>query len=164
MNEIIIRDAQGSDFQVIVDINAVEVEHTSPMTAGRLRELDALCSYHKVAEVEGKIAAFLFCMRENGAYENENYEWFSSRYSKFLYVDRIVVDANYSGLKIGTMLYQDLFDYARSDNVSTIACEYNVIPPNEPSRIFHAKLGFKEVGMQWLASREKSVSMQAAEI
>jgi predicted GNAT superfamily acetyltransferase len=164
MNEIIIRDAQGSDLQAVVDINAVEVQHTSPMTLDRLRELDKLCSYHKVAEVQGNVAAFLFCMREKSAYENENYEWFSSRYSKFLYVDRIVVDANYSGLRIGTMLYQDLFDYARSLNVFTIACEYNVIPPNEPSRIFHNKLGFKEVGTQWLAGRDKRVSMQAAEI
>jgi len=164
MQHIIIRDAHDDDFQAILDINDGEVRHTSPMSVRRLSDLDQLSSYHKVAEVDGDVAAFLFAMRESVSYQNENYEWFSSRYSKFLYIDRIVVDANYSGLKIGTKLYRDLFNYARSHQVFTIACEYNVIPPNEPSRIFHEKFGFTEVGAQWLANNAKRVSLQAAEI
>jgi len=163
MQDIIVRDAHDGDFQTIVDINESEVRHTSAMSARRLSDLDQLSSYHKVVEVEGDVAAFLFAMREGSSYQNENYEWFSARYSKFLYIDRIVVDAKYSGLKIGTMLYHDLFNYARSHRVFTIACEYNLIPPNEPSRIFHEKFGFKEVGAQWLANNTKRVSLQAAE-
>ena len=164
MQDVIIRDAHDEDFQLIVDINDAEVQHTSPMSVRRLSDLDQLCCYHKVAEVDGDVAAFLFAMRESVSYQNENYEWFSSRYSKFLYIDRIVVDANYSGLKIGTKLYHDLFNYARSHQVFTIACEYNVIPPNDPSRIFHEKFGFTEVGTQWLANNAKRVSLQATEI
>jgi uncharacterized protein len=45
-----------------------------------------------------------------------------------------------------------------------VTCEYNIVPPNEPSRIFHGKFGFREIGTQWIANGAKQVSMQAAEI
>ena len=164
MKEILIRESNEFDYQTIVDINDVEVQHTSPMNIKRLHDLDQFSSYHRVAAVEDNVVAFLLAMRENCSYQNENYEWFSSRYTKFLYIDRIVVDTKYSGLKIGTKLYQDIFNYARSNSIPIITCEYNVIPPNEPSRLFHEKFGFKEVGTQWLANSTKRVSLQAAEI
>ena len=90
-----IRDTDDRDWQAIVAINAAQVHHTSPMDLDRLRELDGLSSYHKVAEVDGDVAGFLLAMREDCAYQNDNYAWFSSRYSRFLCVDRIVVDAGY---------------------------------------------------------------------
>lgn len=46
---------------------------------------------------------------------------------------------------------------------SAIVCEYNIVPPNEPSRIFHDKFGFHEVGSQWLGKGSKQVSLQVAE-
>ena len=100
MKEVLIRESHEIDYQTIVDINDVEVRHTSPMDIKRLRDLDHFSTYHRVAEVEGNVAAFLLAMRENCLYQNENYEWFSSRYTKFLYIDRIVVDAKYGGLTI----------------------------------------------------------------
>ncbi|MBF0276941.1 MAG: GNAT family N-acetyltransferase [SAR324 cluster bacterium] len=162
--KILIREACEFDFQKIVDINDAEVRHTSPMNIGQLHDLNRLSDYHKVAEIAGNITAFLLAMRENCSYRSDNYQWFSARYANFLYIDRIVVDAKFSGLKIGTMLYQNIFEYARSNRISLLTCEYNTIPPNEPSRQFHEKFGFKEVGEQWLAARTKKVSMQAAEI
>jgi len=162
MIEVLIREAQAFDYPTIVGINDAEVRHTSPMDMGRLHDLDQLAAYHRVAEIGNNIAAFLLAMRDNCAYQNENYAWFSSRFPRFLYVDRIVVDAKYAGLKIGTMLYQDLFDYARANDVPAITCEYNIIPPNEPSRVFHNKFGFEEMGTQWLTNGTKMVSLQAA--
>ena len=164
MNVLSIRDVQPLDYPTIVDINAAEVQHTSPMDRQRLQHLDQLSAYHRVVEVAGTVVAFLLALREHASYENENYDWFSSRYSKFLYIDRVVVNRNHAGLKIGTMLYQDIFSYARAIQVPYIACEYNLIPANEPSRHFHDKLGFSEVGSQWLANGTKKVSMQVAEI
>ncbi len=164
MKKFLIRESHETDFQTIVDINDAEVRQTSPMDIKRLRDLDHISTYHRVVEVEGKVAAFLLAMRENCLYRNENYEWFSSRYAKFLYIDRIVVDAKYGASKIGTMLYRDIFHYARSHNIPFITCEYNIIPLNEPSRVFHDKFGFKEVGTQWTANGTKRVSLQAVEI
>ena len=134
------------------------------MDVERLQDLDQFSSYHRVVEVADNVVAFLIAMRENRPYRNENYEWFASRYPKFFYIDRIVVNAKYGGLNIGTILYQDLFNYACSKGITAITCEYNLIPLNEPSRIFHKKFGFKEVGTQWLANGTKKVSLQATEI
>jgi predicted GNAT superfamily acetyltransferase len=132
------------------------------MDEARLRHLDAISSYHKVAVVDGEVAAFLLAMRDDCGYANENFEWFAARFPAFLYVDRIVVGNRHRGLKLGTQLYRDMFDYARINGIATVACEYNVVPANEPSRVFHDRFGFHEVGRQWLDNGAKQVSLQVA--
>jgi len=133
------------------------------MTLQRLSELARMSSYHKVAVVDGRIAAFLLAMRENAPYQNENYAWFAARFPKFIYVDRIVVGAEFRGLRIGSLLYTELFSYARSEGIKYITCEYNIQPPNPASQRFHDKFGFKELDTQWVADGTKKVSLQAAE-
>jgi hypothetical protein len=163
MTDIAIRDAEEPDFGAVIALNTAEVIHTSAMDEARLRHLDAIASYHKVATVDGKVAAFLLVMKDGCGYVNENFEWFSWRFKAFLYVDRIVVGSAYRGLRLGTLLYNDLFSYAKSNGIAVVACEYNIVPPNEPSRIFHDKFGFHEVGSQWLGNGSKRVSLQVAE-
>jgi predicted GNAT superfamily acetyltransferase len=75
-----------------------------------------------------------------------------------------VVGGEHQGLRLGSRLYQDLFEFARAQGISVVACEYNLVPPNEPSRIFHDKFGFQEVGSQWLDDGAKQVSLQAAPV
>jgi len=162
MKTMVLRTARVEDFGTLVELNAREVQQTSPMDLVRLRELAQLSSYHRVAEVDGRVAAFLLAMREGAPYLNDNYAWFAARYPKFLYVDRIVVDAEFAGLKIGRRLYEDLFDCARLHGIQAITCEYNIDPPNPASQKFHDKFGFKEVGRQWVAKGTKQVSLQAA--
>jgi len=163
MAQITIRDAKAEDFGQIVELNEAEVQQTSPMNLQRLKELTLLSSYHKVAMADGRIAAFLLAMRENAPYQNENYAWFAARFPKFLYVDRIVVGSEFAGLKIGSLLYNELFNFARSQGISTITCEYNLEPPNPASQRFHDKFGFKELDTQWVANGTKKVSLQAAQ-
>lgn len=162
--DILIRNVTPDDFDRIVELNTSEVRHTSAMDRERLRELDQLASYHRVAMVEARVAAFLLVMREDSAYVNDNFCWFVERIPRFLYVDRIVVDAAFAGKKIGTLLYRDLFDYARSLDIPTVTCEYNIQPPNLPSQKFHDSFGFSEMGQQWVAGGSKLVSLQAAEL
>jgi predicted GNAT superfamily acetyltransferase len=164
MKQIVIRDAIKEDFSRILVLNEAEVQQTSAMDVVRLNTLADMASYHKVALVDGVVAAFLLAFREDAPYENANYEWFAARFPRFVYVDRIVVSSNYSGLKIGSLLYQDLFEYARAQGVQTVTCEYNIQPPNPASQAFHDKFGFKELGNQWVANGTKQVSLQAAEI
>lgn len=164
MKEISLRTAVPDDYSAIVALNDVEVKQTSPMDAERLRDLGGMASYHKVAVVDGRIAAFLLAMREGAPYQNDNYGWFAARFPRFLYVDRIVVSMELAGYKIGSRLYEDLFDYARSRGISVVTCEYNVQPPNPASQRFHDKFGFKEIGSQWVANNTKLVSLRAAEI
>ncbi len=79
-------------------------------------------------------------------------------------VDRIVVSPAARGLRLGPLLYEDLFRYAKANAIPRVTCEYNIQPANEPSRRFHDKFGFKQQAKQWVANHTKLVSLQAAEV
>lgn len=162
--DIAIRDAVDADFERIVELNAAVVRETSAMDIARLKQLHALALHHRLAIVDGEVAGFLLAMRDGAAYANDNFDWFSARYPQFVYVDRIVVDAAASGKGIGRRLYDDLFARARQLRIGTIACEYNLEPPNPASKIFHDRFGFGEVGRQHVAGGSKLVSLQVAEV
>jgi predicted GNAT superfamily acetyltransferase len=159
-----IRDVAQTDIAAIVALNAAEVHHTSPMDADRARYLLSLCAHARVALVEGRVAAFLMAMRAGADYRNDNFAWFAARHADYLYVDRIVVDAAVQGHRLGSAMYADLFAFARAHDIPRITCEFNVVPPNEPSRLFHARHGFVEEGSQWVDGGRKQVSMQVAEL
>jgi predicted GNAT superfamily acetyltransferase len=164
MQSVVIRDAPPDDFDAICALNLAEVQHTSPMDVGRLSELCSIAAYHKVACVDGLVLGFLLAMRHDAPFRNENFEWFFHRFSSYIYVDRVVVSQRARGLRLGSLLYDDLFNFARAALIPRIVCEYNISPPNEPSRLFHDKYGFSEQGRHWVAGGTKQVSLQAAEI
>lgn len=157
-----LRDANDTDFPRIVALNAAEVQHTSAMDEARLRWLQARAGYHRVACVDGEVAAFLLAFRDGADYPNPNFDWFAARYPRFLYVDRIVVDARFAGRGLGSLLYRDVFAQARAQGAAVVACEFNLVPPNAASAAFHARWGFGEVGRQWLDEGRKQVSLQVA--
>lgn len=161
MPTIEIRAATPADFDDICALNLADVQHTSAMDRARLGELHALAAYLKVACIDAAVSAFLLAICAGSKYENENFAWFAARFERFLYVDRIVVAAAARGMHVGSLLYEDLFRYAKSRAIPWITCEYNIVPPNDPSRRFHEKFGFREHGTQWLANGSKQVSLQA---
>lgn len=161
---MLLRPAALADFPCIVALNAAQVEHTSVMDLARLQFLHERACWHRVAEVDGAVAAFLLVFREGADYPNPNYGWFAARYPRFLYVDRVVVDAAFHGRGLGALLYCDLFEHARSLGAPAITCEFNIVPPNAASAAFHARFGFEEVGRQWLDEGRKQVSLQAASV
>lgn len=162
MEDISIRDARKEDYPAIVGLNDGEVEHTSPMDLKRLGLLASLAAYFRVALSGDRVVAFLLAMKDGVPYKNDNYGWFSTRYSSFLYIDRIVVGSDFQGCGIGTLFYQDVFTFSRQTGIPMITCEINTIPPNKRSTVFHAGFGFREVGSQSFLEGRKKVSMQAA--
>jgi hypothetical protein len=164
MTLIFIRDATAADYGRIVELNDAEVQQTSLMDLQRLEELAGMASYHKVAVIQGRVAAFLLAFREGAPYRNDNYQWFAARFASFAYVDRIVVAADCAGRGVGRQLYTDLFAWARSQGLATVTCEYNIQPPNLPSKWFHDSFGFKELGTQWVSEGTKEVTLQAADV
>jgi predicted GNAT superfamily acetyltransferase len=115
-----------------------------------------------VAETNGTVVAFLLALREGADYGSPNYGWFAARYPAFLYVDRVVVDPAHRGSGIAAALYEDLFAFGRKIGVTTVTCEFYIEPPNEVSRRFHARFGFREVATQWCYG--KRVSLQEATV
>ena len=121
-------------------------------------------SYFRVAMMKDRVIAFLLAMQAGVPYHNDNFSWFSSRYDNFLYIDRIVVERDFQGSGIGSLLYQDVFAFAGNANIPRLTCEINTVPPNRPSTAFHSRHGFVEVGSQWLDDGKKKVSMQVASV
>lgn len=156
-----IRAATRADFAAILALNEESVHFLSPLDLARLQHLHAHAAYHRVAESQGNVLAFLLAFREGAPYDSPNYRWFEREYDQFLYIDRIVVSRAARGMNLGTQLYEDVFAFAA--DVGRVTCEYDLDPPNPLSERFHRRHGFREVGRQWLGGGKKQVSLQIRE-
>lgn len=157
-----VRDARPADFAAIVALNAESERFLSPLGAARLEHLHAQCAYHRVIEEGGGIAGFLLAFREGADYDSPNYGWFKARYACFLYIDRLVVAPACRRRRYGSTLYEDVIAFARERGVPIVTCEYDITPPNEISRRFHERFGFREVGTQWYAAKQVSLNARQA--
>ncbi len=154
-----IHPATIDDFAVIESLNNSVVNLTSPMDAERIQQLHAMSSYHRVIVQDSQLMAFLLVLGPDCDYNSVNYQWFDQHYDNFAYIDRIVVRDGSRGRGLGTLLYENLFAWAISQQIGNIVCEYNAEPLNEASRKFHDVLGFQEVSLKRIG-QAKRVSMQ----
>ena len=83
-------------------------------------------------------------MFEGSKYQSENYLFFSSQLSQFIYIDRIAVDLSFRQKGLGTKFYNEL-ERIRGER-PVICCEVNSKPLNEPSIRFHKKNEFIACG------------------
>ncbi len=153
-----------ADFPAVLAMNAESVHFLSPMTPEHLAHLHAQAACACVVEAGTAVAAFLLAMREGADYASPNYQWFAQRHTRFLYIDRVVVSAAHQGRGLGPLLYEHLFAFARANGLPALSCELDIAPPNEASRRFHQRYGFREVGTQWVAGGKKQVSLQQAPV
>jgi len=156
-----IRDIETADHDRIVDLNAKVVEWTSPMSSGQLQGLVSMAAFRKVIVSDDAVVGFILVMASDCLYKNDNFSWFAERYSRFLYIDRIVIDSKKSQAGFGRALYEQLISYGRERSSKQLVCEYTFSPLNKGSRLFHQRLGFSEVGRRQLTGSEKIVSMQS---
>lgn len=156
---MLVRDATAADFPALLALNEAWVHFLSPLSSERLDALHRASAYHRVVEDHGSIAGFLLAFREGASYDSPNYAWFSQRYPAFVYVDRVVVAGDAQRKGVGTLLYDDVFAFARSSGVPIVAAEFYTRPPNPVSARFHERYGFTEVGSQAIAT-DKRVSLQ----
>lgn len=164
MNKTIIRNAEEKDYDRILELNEESVHFLSPMDGAKLAKLAHESDLFLVAEVDGRVEAFVLALLENKAYDSVNYLWFSERYHHFLYIDRVVVSVDSHGKRLGSVLYETIFEQARKLTATCIAAEIDIVPPNPVSLKFHEKFGFKEVGKQSVYDGQKVVSLQIADL
>jgi predicted GNAT superfamily acetyltransferase len=155
-----IRDATEADFETLLRLNLESENVLSPLSLSQLETLYAHAWYFRVIGARDRVHGFLLALGEGASYQSVNYRWFAVRYSEFLYIDRVVIDSAARGQHLGAQLYEDLFTVARAAGLKRITCEFDTDPPNEASRRFHARFGFREVGSQQVASGKKTVSLQ----
>lgn len=162
--KFIITDAGPEHYGDILAINERLVRFLAPMDMPLLEEMAAMSALIKVAVADGRVAAFLLCFREGTEYQSVNYKWFSSRYDKFLYVDRVVVLEEYQDMGIGRAFYELVKDQARAAGAERVTAEIDILPANPKSLRFHKAFGFQEVGTQLVADGKKQVSLQCLEL
>ena len=80
-------------------------------------------------------------------------KYFNNKYDKFIYVDRVVVASDFTAKGGGTLMYQDVFNFAKKNKL-TVCCEVNEEPVNEVSLKFHKKLGFIKVSEKVYAKKK----------
>jgi len=139
----------------VLALNNAHATELSPLTMDELRRLLANAFYARRA---GEMDGFLIALDEtHPAYASPNYLWFRARYSRFVYVDRVVVAQGARGKGHARRLYADLIAQAGAAGHELIACEVNADPPNPASDAFHAALGFKPVGQAMIHDGAKTV-------
>lgn len=159
----IVRGATATDFAAVLALNEAWVHVTSPLDEAALARLHAQASLHRVAEVDGRVVAFLLALEAGADYASPNYRWFAGRRGSFLYIDRVIVAADSQRLGLASALYRDALAHARARGLARVVCEVDVEPPNPASDRFHSSLGFVELDTQQLPSG-KRVSLRELEL
>ncbi len=151
-----IRQAQQDDLPRILEINEASLPHVSSVELSDMVRFFELADPFLVIEEGKDIAGFMIVLQKGLDYKSLNYAFFCNNYSDFDYVDRIAITEKYQGKKLGTTLYEYLFE---TSNKKMITCEVNINPPNPRSMTFHESLGFRKVAEQKTEKGQKSVAM-----
>ena len=164
MNDIIISDVAHCDLEVILQLNQANLPHVGSVSLTHMQYLFDRAIYFREATSGDNIAGFLIAFDKRSDYKSPNYLWFKKHYENFIYIDRIIIASTYRRRGIALALYKNLEELACERQVPIMACEYNLHPNNETSRICHRQYGFGEVGRQETEGGKKTVSLQIKQI
>jgi predicted GNAT superfamily acetyltransferase len=160
-----LRPVLADDVPRIVELNdaaAPAVPVTAPADMERLLTLSSLAL--AAVGADGQVDGFVIALDPGSVYESENYRFFEDRGTPHVYVDRIVVDAAARGSGLGRLLYDAVFERARSTGRTEVTCEVNLEPPNPESLAFHRRIGFAQVAEQSTKGGSIRVALLAARV
>jgi predicted GNAT superfamily acetyltransferase len=153
--EIFLIDPAGlTAASALLRLNNAHAKELSPLGSQRMAQLvrEAFLAC-RIGEADALLIAF----DQDANYDSPNFLWFRERFARFVYIDRVVVDARARGRGLGRALYEELFARARLAGHEIVVCEVNAEPANPVSDSFHAALGFAEIGSAVLAENAKVV-------
>lgn len=140
-----IRPLTEHDADDVLRINEASVHHLAPMGPDELTWflVHAACAWG--VEVDDELAGFVLVLPPGLDYASDNYRWFSARYDRFTYLDRVALDERHRRQGIGSVLY-DAVEAEAHGRGGPLLLEVNVRPANEASLAFHDARGYVEVG------------------
>lgn len=143
---------------------ALNNDHAAELSYKTEEQFADLLDRASVVLAEPQGLALLVGFHQHCAYDNPNFDWLKARYSRFIYIDRVVVSEAARGQGLARKLYGLLEVQALRDKCERLVCEINSVPPNPQSDAFHQKLGFVPIGEQALEGRGKTVRYWAKEL
>lgn len=158
MSAFTLRPGTAADHAAVLALNNSQVPHVNELTQDDLARIVGLSAHFTVAEDPAGLLGFVLCIPSGTAYWSENYKWFTARYGRFLYLDRVAVAPRLRRAGVGRALYDDLHR-ARRGQWPCIALEVNLRPPNPGSIAFHHALGYQAVGTREYAEGANAVQM-----
>jgi predicted GNAT superfamily acetyltransferase len=156
-----IRELARADWERVIELNQASVQELSPLDEARLDYILTLAHRSLVVEHDGDVVGFAIAIALGKPYDSDNYRWFAERYERFLYLDRIAVDAERRRLGIGARLYDAM--EAAAQPFGRMVCDVNIKPRNDASLAFHAARGYREVG-QLAHGEVKTVALMSKEL
>ena len=156
MMHVTLQTLSAADIPAMWQINEEGLPGVGKVTPEALSDLLTLCE-HPLGAYEGEdLVGFVLCLLPKTRYGSPNYAWFNTRYTEFLYVDRIAVGQRSRDRQIGAALYGRVIALAE-EKQWPVAAEVSLNPPNPGSMRFHRRHGFEAVGE--LEHRTYSVAM-----
>ena len=148
--------ATKSDSDFVLSLNQDSIPSVSHLDLKKIDYFLQISSYFKIFKIDDNPVGFLIGLEPKKKYNSENYIWVNQRYSSFIYVDRIIIDAKYRSKGLGVYFYNHLLK-SMQVKVENILCEVNIRPYNKQSIKFHKKYGFDEIGKQDIEKGKKRV-------
>lgn len=130
----------------IIRLSQTGLNSASPLNEDSLAALLHICCWFRVLSVDGHIVGYACAMDRQAAYAGEAFHCFRARFRQnFLHIDQVVIAPEFRRQGFGRLLYNDIENFARSEDVDLLTCEVDRNPTDPPSHAFHLRQGFVEL-------------------
>ena len=144
-----VRQVRPDDLDALLGMNNAAAPAVNALDADALAQLVDDSLWTGVVDGVDGPAGFLLGLHGPGlGYPSENYAWFSERFERFIYVDRVVVAESARGTGLGSLLYDAFASHGDVEGHPVLCAEVNVRPHNPGSLRFHEAQGFVTLGEQ----------------
>jgi predicted GNAT superfamily acetyltransferase len=141
----------SADDAAVLALNAAAEGLVEPLGPDRLDWLRLIAAHAVVVDLDGRPAGFVLTFTPGSAYDGLEFGWFAQTYAdRFLFIERIVVDADARRKGLATTVYRAIERAAQPFDRAVARVRSD--PPNVPGLAFHTTRGYVEVAKQRLAN------------